>query len=164
MAKPAPLMNSVSPRNTVRCSVLAAFCIASGIFLSSTCAAAEVPKPDPGWEEEKKADFNVTFDHDDKLDIGIGTVQGATIKPIRFTLPELAWFWKKQKHKEMIVVVLAKWDPTDDERKELAKRLTEYFFRAGFRRVLIRQASGGFGYHLVSDSLNPNEAAPAVPR
>src|SRR4051794_9783034 len=120
--------------------VLALFFLAGALLTPGAPAGAAGSSPmDGGWGGGKKGGFVITYDNEGKLDLGIGVVRDGISHPIWFTLEELAWFWKHQRHQQFIVVVLEKWNSTDQERTALAKRLTDYFFTAGFRRVLIRQ-------------------------
>lgn len=126
---------------------------------------------DPRWAEETKADFLISYSPwSNKLNIGIlefrdfERVKGGVPSLIDFTFGQLTSFWKAQRHKEWIVVVVEKWDPTDEQQKVLVRNLTDYFFDVGFRRVLIRQGAGGLGYNALSDATNPNAFPPPPPR
>lgn len=151
-------------------ALLAVICSASvaGCKQARTVAATEKYDVDPRWSEEEKADFQIRYSIDrERLDIGIGEIHEkdkypptGVIHSITFTFEELEGFWKEQRHKQFIVVVLDKWAGSDEDRDEAAKRLTEYFFEAGFRRVLIRQGVGNFAYWVISDSTNPKPPEP----
>lgn len=93
-------------------------------------------------EQEQKADFRVSYGHDDKLDIQIGVVKNNTRTPITFTLTELEPFWKEHGRDKFVCITLGKSDLEVDAQRKLTERLAAYFFKCGFRRVRIHQAFG----------------------
>lgn len=146
-------------------------CLSVAVVVLALCApamgaddAAALREIREQWAEEAKADFEVAYSNEGKLHIGIGAVRDGVQHVISFSFEELAPFWERQRHKDFILIVLAKGNRTEDERKALAKRLNDYFFKAGFRRVRVRQGLGGMGYELVSDTINPSPAGQATPR
>ncbi len=111
------------------------------VAASATAAAAEKYTDDQRWADEQKADFVISYSPwSNKLNIGIGELRDFDKYPI--------------------VVIVDKWDPTSEQQKSVAENLTECFFQAGFRRVLIRQGTGGFGYLALSDATNPKPPQP----
>jgi hypothetical protein len=139
--------------------------------MTSARAAAESPIPkqptrrelekafNKAFAEEAKADFSVEYDNRDKFRIGIGVVKGDVLNSIRFTYEELRHFWELQRHKDFIVVTVDPSMRTDAEDKALVNRLTNYFFRVGFRRVRIHQAQSD-GVGVLSDKVNPKNGRP----
>jgi len=103
------------------------------------------------FDLESKADFVTRYSTDGKLDVGIGRTDKVQNlhHPIRFTLEELEGFFDDQKHKGLIVVIVAKHVWTDEELADHVTRLRDYFVDRGYQRIVIEQAYGsGRGIHL----------------
>jgi hypothetical protein len=111
--------------------------------------------PAPGFNaafnEAAKVDFDIHYGHDGKFDLGMGSLRDGIRHPLTFTFDELRFFWEQQRHKDFIVVTLAKADLKDEQWRKLAQRITEYFFQCGFQHVRIHQAQG-LGVGVLSDS------------
>jgi len=120
------------------------------------------PEASAAFAEEAKADFSIFYDHDDKLNIGIGPVRDDFQYPITFTFDELRSFWERQRHKSFILVTLSKANRTEAESNKVIVRINDYFFACGFQRVRIHEAYA-FGIGVLSDSTNPSKKSDAVP-
>lgn len=129
-----------------------------GLAADSTSYPKFYSALDPGctaaFNEAAKADFDIDYGHDGKFDLGIGPLRDGIHYPITFTFEDLRYFWEKQRHKDFVVVTLAKADLDDTQWRKLAERITDYLFQSGIRRVRIHQAFGN-GVGVLSDSTNP---------
>lgn len=118
---------------------------------------------DPGATEAmmtaNQADFQVDYDHDDRLDLKIGEVSGGSRKPVTFSFDELVHFWKTQAKGKFVCVTLCKNTWSDAEVKEKVTHLTEYLFSCGVARVRVHQGLGT-GVGVLADTVNhPAEKA-----
>lgn len=107
------------------------------------------------FEMEKQADFVADYATDGKLDIGIGRTDNeqGIHHSIRFSLEELEDFFDDQRHKNSIVVVVAKNLWTDEELQNHVLKLRDYFIARGYKKVIIQKGSGGGrGIHLEYDA------------
>jgi hypothetical protein len=114
------------------------------------------------FELEEKADFVADYSTDGKLDIGVGRTDKAQgiHHSIRFSLEELEGFFDDQRHKDMIVVVVAKNVWTDEELQNHVLKLRDYFVARGYKKVVIQQGlGGGRGIHLEHDAKAKAEQA-----
>ena len=112
------------------------------------------------FDLESKADLVAWYSTDGKLDIGIGRTDKTQNlhHPISFTLDELEHFFDRQKHKDLIVVTVAKNVWTDEELTGHVNRLRDYFIARGYKRIVIEQAYGsGRGIHLEYPAPKPAE-------
>jgi hypothetical protein len=114
------------------------------------------------FELERKADFVADYSTDGKLDIGVGRTDKAQNihHPIRFSLEELDGFFDDQRHKDLIVVVVAKNVWSDEELKKHLLKLRDYFVARGYKKVAIQHGlGGGRGIHLEHDAKAKAEQA-----
>ncbi len=129
-----------------------------GLAADSTDHPKFYPVGDPGFtaafNEAAKADFDISYGHDGKFDLGMGHLRDGICDPLTFTFDELRYFWEQQRHKNFIVVTLAKANLNDEQWRKLAQRITDHLFQCGFQRVRIHQAFGG-GVGVLSDSTKP---------
>ena len=105
----------------------------------------------------READFVIDYlTHLDKYNLGIGRIENDAIKSVLLDLEQIEPFFKRQKHKDLIVIVFGKntWDAERRNKKIL--EINRSFFRVGFKRVVVQQASGGIGRQIWSDQDNPN--------
>jgi|GEM_PF-4864753 len=107
------------------------------------------------FELEEKADLVANYSTAGKLDIGIGRTDKAQSlhHPIYFPLEELEKFFNNQRHKNLIVVVVAKNVWTDEEFQKNVLKLRDYFVARGYKKIVIQQGLGaGRGIHLEHDA------------
>ncbi|MBK1826380.1 hypothetical protein [Haloferula rosea] len=95
--------------------------------------------PDP-FELRDSADTLVDYHGDGSMDLGIKNTDGRTL---RLDLKQLRQFFDQQKHKALIVVVIAKQRWPDEKLREEVDRLRSYFIKRGYRRIVIQQATSG---------------------
>jgi hypothetical protein len=115
------------------------------------------------FEQVAAADFVVSYSTDGKLNIGVGrTDRQGVHSPIAFSPEELERFFDNQRHKDLIVVVVAKNVWSDEEVKNHVLKLRDYFVARGYKKVVIQQGSGsGRGIHLEHDAKAKAEQAGA---
>jgi hypothetical protein len=142
--------------------------------LDATRLAHSAPSPDAGlaaetrrvFQLESEADFVALYSTDGKLDIGIGRTdkERNLHHSIRFTLDELEGLFDDQKHKDLIVVTIAKHDWSDEELAVHVSRLRDYFIARAYKRIVIEQANGtGRGIHVEHPRPKPAQGGARPP-
>jgi len=104
---------------------------------------------------EQQADHVISFTADGKFDIGLGKVDNNTRTPIYLDFQQIERYFTLQKNKELIVIVCDKNMWGDHTLKQHINSLNDFFFKCGFKRVVIQQGYA-FGRGIWSDKLNPN--------
>ena len=134
-------------------------CLITLSFVSSVCLAETddehrrrfAAETAHAFELERSADFVANYSTGGKLDIGIGRTDKAKKiqSSISFSLEELETFFDVQRHKDLIVVVVAKNTWSDKELQNHVAKLRDYFVARGYKKVAIQQGLGaGRGIHL----------------
>ena len=101
------------------------------------------------------ADIRITYKPAaNRFDIGIGKYEDGISHPMFFSIEELESFFREQKHKNLIIIVFSKNTIPNPEIRSRVGTLTEFFFSAGYSRVIIEQAYGN-GRGIMSDKTNP---------
>ena len=110
------------------------------------------------WEQTERAfqlaeqaNFVASYDMRERMDIGVGALSADPVarQVIDFDLDELTGFFDKQRHKDLIVVIIEKHVWPDEKLAEEVERLKTYFIARGYRRICIQQASAvARGIHL----------------
>ncbi|MFT5497267.1 MAG: hypothetical protein ACI9TH_002673 [Kiritimatiellia bacterium] len=116
----------------------------------------------PAFDLEQQANNVASYDcFNGKLDVEIGAIRNTIRQAKEFSFEELEYYYKQQNHKELMVVVVGKHNFPEKFLQLHLKYINDYFFKCGFRRVVIQQAySSARGTH--SDLINPalKEAEP----
>ncbi|RYD41926.1 MAG: hypothetical protein EOP85_11935 [Verrucomicrobiaceae bacterium] len=107
-------------------------------------------------EEEKKADHKVWYEHDGRLDIGIGEIDRGARRPKTFTLAELDHYFTHQRHKGMVVVTFDKGAPGPMTVEDAISGMERFFFTRGYQRILFLHARGS-GVLVHMDSIAPEK-------
>lgn len=135
-----------------------------GLFL--LCITVVFARPflpvstEEAFKAELEADVVVTYTWRENLDIGVEVMSprnDGSLAGMEHSPRELQHFFKSQKHKKLVVVILDKntWD--DDKIGRIVTEMTQYFFDAGYRRVVIQQGRGS-GRGTYSDkTTEPNQ-------
>ncbi len=102
---------------------------------------------DPGAAKafalEQAADLRASFSpFNERFDIGVGMIAKDVYSPQGFTFAELEHFWRTQAAGRFVCVTLDKNDLGEEQRNKLIRRLAEYLFKCGVRRVRIHQGDG----------------------
>lgn len=120
-----------------------AFCV--------TVAAEDIPKfygiGEPGFamafRKEREADLRASFrPGTEQFDIGIGEIRKGVRHVRPFSFDELKHYWQMQAAGRFVLVTLDKNTLSDEDRTKLIKRLSDYLFKCGVRRVRIHQGYG----------------------
>jgi hypothetical protein len=107
------------------------------------------------WDLENTADRVIELNGIDKIDIGVGKMHGVAREPTDFTRDVLRPFFKREKHRELLVAHFHKpimWTGPEEVKKTLTE-FNDYISEFKYKRVLIL-GSHAFGMFVVYDSEN----------
>ena len=129
----------MNPRLTLTI-ILSFLSISMGLLAQEVKRDSYISKFD--IEEIKNADFVAYYSTNKKLDIGIGPSRDGVDHLIKFDLNELERFFDKQKHKNIIVLVIESHRLSNEKIKTHAKTLYDFFIARGYKKVIIQQGDG----------------------
>jgi hypothetical protein len=123
--------------------------ITIGLFALCNSARSESPL-------RFEPDIVVRYSSKGLLDIGVKRAVGTTdeMVSVAHTVHELRPYFEAQKHKDGILIVVAKNDWDDAKVKLVTSEISDYFTTLGYRRIVIQQAMGNAAQIILLDS-NP---------